>query len=191
MTTTTFVGAKGGVGTSTVAAFHAIELAERTGSVHLTATSAAGIEDLAAVLGVPAPTQGGSVSVLPGLTLGEIAVTADNTVVDAGTDLFSDHSGAVLVVIRNDYLSLRRALNSPQTTVGIVFVNETHRSLSRRDIEDVLPLPILAEVRVDPTIARCVDAGLVATSRRHRLAIDLPQDLDYAPIYLRPDADAG
>ncbi|MEA2825692.1 MAG: hypothetical protein QOG43_131 [Actinomycetota bacterium] len=191
MTTTTFVGAKGGVGTSTVAAFHAIELAERTGSVHLTATAAAGIEDLAAVLGVPAPTPGGSVSVVPGLTLGDIAVTADHTVVDAGTDLFSDHSGAVLVVVRNDYLSLRRALNSPQTTVGIILVNETHRSLSRTDIEDVLPHPILAEVRVDPSIARSVDAGLVATSRRHRLAIDLPPDLDYAPIYLRLDADAG
>jgi hypothetical protein len=125
------------------------------------------------------------------LTLGDSALTADDTVVDAGTDLLSDHSGAVLVVIRNDYLSLRRALSSPQTTVGIVFVNETHRALGRRDIEDVLPHPILAEVRVDPAIARWVDAGLVATSRRHRLGIDLPQDLDYAPIYVRPDADAG
>ena len=177
MTTTTFVGAKGGVGTSTVAVFHALELAERTGSVALTATEPATVDDLAAILGILTPAPGESVSVVPGLILGDSAVAADHTVVDAGTDMFSDHTGAVVVVLRNDYLSLRRALHGPQTTVGVVLVNETHRALGRRDIEDVLPHPIVAEVRIDPVVARAIDAGLVATSRRHRLGLALP-DLD-------------
>lgn len=48
-TTVTFVGAKGGVATSTIAAFHAIQLARLGRTVRLSATD--GVDDLAAIVG--------------------------------------------------------------------------------------------------------------------------------------------
>jgi anion-transporting ArsA/GET3 family ATPase len=45
-----FVGSKGGVGTSTVAALHALSVAGTGRDVRLTVTAAAGIEDLLAAL---------------------------------------------------------------------------------------------------------------------------------------------
>ena len=54
-TTVTFVGAKGGVGTSTVAAAHAIQLGRQGRTVRLTSDNPGGVDDLAALLGVRAP----------------------------------------------------------------------------------------------------------------------------------------
>ena len=69
-------------------------------------------------------------------------------------------------MVRNDYLSLRRALTAPQTTAGIVLISEPNRALGRRDVAEVLDHPIVAELTLDPDIARAVDAGLLPTSRR-------------------------
>jgi hypothetical protein len=128
-TTVTFVGAKGGVGTSTVAALHAIQLARLGRTVRLSATD--GVDDLAAILGVPCPGPDDTANVLPGLTLGEERCTEPDAVnvIDAGTDCFSDRNdSAVYLVLRNDYQSLRRALNAPRTTTGLVLVTEAQRS---------------------------------------------------------------
>jgi hypothetical protein len=165
-TTVTFVGAKGGVGTTTVAAVHAVQLARRGRTVRLTSADPGGVDDLAAVLGVPAPGPGEVVVVIPGLTLADHPGPDVDNVVDAGTDCFSDHRGPVYVVVRNDYLSLRRALTVPQTTVGIVLITEPSRALGRRDVAEVLHHPIVAEVAVDADIARTVDAGVLANTRR-------------------------
>jgi hypothetical protein len=67
-----------------------------------------------------------------------------------------------LLVIRPCYLALRRALDAPLRPAGIVLVTEPDRSLGRTDVEDVLAVPVLAEVRVESQIARAVDAGLLA-----------------------------
>ena len=112
-TTVTFVGAKGGVGTTTVAAVHAIQLARQGHTVRLTSADSARVEDLAALLGVPAPGPGEAVVVIPGLTVADHPAPDGDNVVDAGTDRFSDHCGPVYVVVRNDYMSLRRALTVP------------------------------------------------------------------------------
>src|SRR4051812_18181718 len=101
-TTVTFVGAKGGVGTSTLAALHAIQLARLGCTVRLTASD--GVDDLAAIVGVPCPGPDETAQVLPGLTLGDQRSddTDAITVVDAGTDCFSDHDGSeVYLVLRN------------------------------------------------------------------------------------------
>jgi len=172
-TTVTFVGAKGGVGTSTVATLHAIALARREHTVRLTSTHTAGVEDLAALLGVPAPGAGETVTVLPRLTLADQPCADGHTVVDAGTDCFSDHDGPVYVVLRNDYLSLRRALAGPRTTAGIILISEPNRSLTRRDVADVLAHPIVAELRLDPAIARAIDAGLLSSARHLRIDLSL------------------
>lgn len=68
-----------------------------------------------------------------------------------------------LLVLRPCYLALRRALAAPVCASGIVLVREDNRSLGRRDVEDVLGIPVRAEVPWDAAVARAVDAGLLAT----------------------------
>jgi hypothetical protein len=171
--TVTFVGAKGGVGTSTVAALHAIQLARLGHTVRLSAND--GIDDIAAIVGVPCPAPNDTTKVLPGLTLAEQRCTDIDTinVVDADSDCFTDHDGSVYLVLRNDYLSLRRALNAPRPTTGLILVTEAQRPLTRRNVEDVLPQPIVVELRLDPGIARAVDAGLLTTARHLRVDLSL------------------
>jgi MinD-like ATPase involved in chromosome partitioning or flagellar assembly len=67
-----------------------------------------------------------------------------------------------LLVLRPCYLALRRALAAPIRPSAVVLVDEPGRALTRRDIEDVLGVPVRAEVDFDPSIARAVDAGLLA-----------------------------
>jgi hypothetical protein len=66
-----------------------------------------------------------------------------------------------LCVLRPCYLAMRRALDVPVRPSGVVLVAEPGRSLQRRDIEDVLGVPVWAEVPHEPAVARAVDAGLL------------------------------
>lgn len=77
-----------------------------------------------------------------------------------------------LLVVRGCYLALRRAAAAPLRPSGVVFVNEPGRTLTKRDIETVLGIPVVAEVELDPAVARAVDAGL--------LACRLPRSLERA-----------
>jgi hypothetical protein len=45
----------------------------------------------------------------------------------------------------------------------VVLLTEPGRSLSRHDVEDCIGAPVVAEVAVDPAVARAVDAGLLAS----------------------------
>ena len=76
--------------------------------------------------------------------------------------------GRSLMVTRPCYLALRRAVSAGATADGVVLVTEPGRCLDRRDVTDVLSLPVLAEVELDPAVARSVDAGLL-TRRSHRV----------------------
>ena len=67
-----------------------------------------------------------------------------------------------LLVLRPCYLALRRALAAPVRPSAVVVVEEPRRSLDPTDIEDVLGVPVRAVVPWDASIARCVDAGLLA-----------------------------
>ena len=67
-----------------------------------------------------------------------------------------------LLVLRPCYLALRRALATDLPAHGVVLVREPGRVLTAKDIEDVLRLPVRAEIDVDPAVARAVDAGLLA-----------------------------
>ena len=69
-----------------------------------------------------------------------------------------------LLVMRPCFLTLRRALAAPISPSGVVLVKDQPRALSRADVEDVLGVPVRAEVHWDPAVARAVDAGLFATS---------------------------
>jgi hypothetical protein len=67
-----------------------------------------------------------------------------------------------LVVVRPCYLAMRRVLAAPVRPTGVVLIDEPERALRRRDVEDVLGLPVWAELPRDPAVARAVDAGLLA-----------------------------
>lgn len=71
-------------------------------------------------------------------------------------------AGTSLLVLRPCYLALRRALAAPVRPSGVVLVSESGRALGRRDVEDVLGVPVRAEVAIDEAVARAVDAGLLA-----------------------------
>jgi hypothetical protein len=78
-----------------------------------------------------------------------------------------------VLVTRACFLALRRALHAPLRPSEIVLVTEPGRSLTRLDVEDCLGAPVVAEVAVDPAVARAVDAGLLATRLPRGLARDL------------------
>lgn len=103
--------------------------------------------------------------------LEQLALDPRDTVLDLGRII--DPSGAVagsllplatsadqsLLVTRPCFLSLRRALASPVRPTGIVLVTEDGRALGRREVEDILGVPVIAEVPLDSSVARAVDAG--------------------------------
>jgi MinD-like ATPase involved in chromosome partitioning or flagellar assembly len=68
-----------------------------------------------------------------------------------------------LLVLRPCYLALRRAVAAPVRPSGVVLITEPGRALGRSDVEQVLGVPVRAEIALDPGVARAVDAGLLAT----------------------------
>lgn len=91
------------------------------------------------------------------------AVVADCGSAAAGAGLvLAAGASESLLVLRPCYLGLRRALAAPVRPSGVVLVGEAGRSLGRRDVEEVLGVPVLAEVAADDGVARAVDAGLLA-----------------------------
>lgn len=75
-----------------------------------------------------------------------------------------------LLVTRPCFLALRRAHGAPLRPSGVVLVREEGRALGRRDIEETLGIPVVAELDVDPAIARAVDAGLLSSRVPRALA---------------------
>lgn len=67
-----------------------------------------------------------------------------------------------LLVTRACYLGLRRARDAPLRPSGVVLVAEPGRSLGVGDVEHIVGAPVVAEVSVDPAVARAVDAGLLS-----------------------------
>jgi hypothetical protein len=92
------------------------------------------------------------------------------TIVDAGSATTPAARAVVevadvsIMVLRGCYLGLRRAVHSPlaRGAAGVVVVEEPARSLGATEIADVLDLPVLARVPVRASIARAVDAGVLA-----------------------------
>ena len=169
--TTYFWGAKGGVGTTTVAALHALALV-RAGHP-TTLTAADGDHDqLAALLAVEGD-RPFDVNAIAGRHAREACGAV--VVIDGGTDPGLDRAvSRRLLVVRACYLALRRVLPLGLAgTDGIVLVEEPQRSLRQADIEDVLGRPVLATVAVTADVARTIDAGLLV-HRTPRLALRGP-----------------
>ena len=88
----------------------------------------------------------------------------EEVIVDLGTGVPSAAFRAMvrdLMVIRPCYLSLRRAARSGLRPDGVIVVCEPGRALTADDVGRCLDVPVVATVRIDPTVARAVDAGLI------------------------------
>ena len=107
--------------------------------------------------------------------LGQFLAEMDGSVViDAGTA--PPPAGLMiaaqqrLLVTRACYLSLRRAASSALVPTGVVVVHEPGRALRAQDVAYALHAPVVAELSVDPSVARAVDAGLLAARMPRTLA---------------------
>ena len=80
------------------------------------------------------------------------------------------------LVTRPCYLALRRISEAPLIPSGVVLINEPGRALGRRDVEDAVGATVVAEVAIDPQVARAVDAGLLM----HRVPRPLARALRHA-----------
>ena len=88
-----------------------------------------------------------------------------------------------LLVIGPCYLALRRAVAVGVRPHGVVVVGERWRALQAEDVANVVGAPVLAEVGIDPAVARVVDAGLLVSRlprTLERAVADLPGVVDVA-----------
>jgi len=104
--------------------------------------------------------------------LGPLAEHPGHVIVDAGcvmddsprarvARLFAAYSTRSILVTRACYLSLSRAAAAPVSPSAVLLLRERDRSLTSADVEAAVRAPVVAELDVDPGIARAVDAGLL------------------------------
>jgi hypothetical protein len=100
-----------------------------------------------------------------------------NVIIDAGTGSppppLHDAAQHSLLVTRPCFIAIRRAQHLDIRPTGIVLVDEPGRALTPADIEHALGVPVVAEVRLDPAVARSVDAGLLIARLPKSLLISL------------------
>ena len=181
-------GARGGQGTSTIAAALALYAAGHA-TVQLVAIDPSAT---AALLGIPEPSDV-EVAVTDRLTLTNApGGEPDVRIVDAGTMVTGCADGDIhLVVLRGPcYVAVRSLVRSlvrsdGRPPDGIVLLSEPGRSLTARDVHDVTGIPVVATVAVTPAVARTIDAGLLI-ARLHRLS-DLAALRRYATASCAPN----
>lgn len=165
-----FVGARGGQGTSTVAAVAAIHGARQAPTSLLCADPLA----TAALLGAPPALPGEYAQIAPGLTLSGLdGPRAALTIIDAGpvsTARVVPAGAHTIAVVRGPcYLALHTLVAQTDVQVhGVVVVAEAGRSLSELDVAEIIGVPVLGSVPVRPGIARMVDAGVLLSSAESR-----------------------
>jgi hypothetical protein len=174
----TFVGARGGHGTTTIAALAALAAACEQTTVLLSPDPAA----TAALVGIPLSVGREHTPISETLTLTAdpaAAAHATTVVVDGGTltqpwepdldGLRMDERHRYLVLRGPCYVALATALVTPVERLdGIVLLAEPERALRGTDATDVLGIPVVATLPQSSAIARAIDAGLLA-ARHTRL----------------------
>lgn len=72
-------------------------------------------------------------------------------------------STASVLVLRPCYLALRRALTFGHRPDAVVLIEEPGRALGQSDVRNVLGVSTVVSIPWDASIARAVDAGMIAT----------------------------
>ena len=164
VTRITIAGARGGQGTSTIAAVLAMFAAEHR-TTRLSSTEPAAI---AALLGLPPPDAD---QIVPVRVIDQLELTTEPeegvlTVADVGRidQLPGKIDGGIsIVVVRGAcYLALRSvvAATGPKPD-GIILMRELGRSLTARDVAYITGVPVIAQIPVTAAVARTIDAGLL------------------------------
>jgi hypothetical protein len=111
------------------------------------------------------------------LRLASVLSGWSNVVVDAGTGAppaalhgVAQHS---LLITRACYIAIRRAGKIGVRPTGVVLIDEPGRALSAGDVEHAVGAPVVAEARLDPAVARAVDAGLLIARLPRSLVVSL------------------
>lgn len=169
-------GARGGQGTTTVATV----LAVLAGGYAATALVAHDTDAVHAIAGLAHRTDPDEPVVVTERVVltgtGAPAGPADVIVGDLGRleDMAEPDGGPEttrwLVMRGPCYVSLRAALGSPWRPHGVILVAEKGRSLTPADVADVLGMPVVAQVPVEPSVARLIDAGLLISRLHHAVA---------------------
>jgi hypothetical protein len=101
----------------------------------------------------------------------------ESVIIDAGTGCppppLCEAAQQSLLVIRPCFIAIRRAQQLTIRPTGIVLVDEPGRALTSRDLEYALGVPVVAEVHLDPAVARAVDAGLLLARLPKSLMVSL------------------
>jgi hypothetical protein len=92
---------------------------------------------------------------------GRPAVADCGRVDDPAAAAVAGRASRSLLVTRACYIAMRHLHRSPVRPSGVVVITEPGRVLSRHDIEDAARAPVVAEIPIDPQVARLVDAGLL------------------------------
>ena len=82
---------------------------------------------------------------------------------ESGARVLAASASVSLLVVRPCYLALRRVVASRVRPTAVVVVTEPWRALTSADVADVVGAPVVAEIAVEGSVARSVDAGLLAT----------------------------
>lgn len=168
-TTVILVGARGGQGTSTVAAALALHAAEDGPTALLTHDPTAMARLLGTTGALPAPDHPFAAG--PQLTVAGLDGQRDVvTIIDAGQASVATAAGTLsedgrrYAVVRGPcYLALATLVSLPDLRPdGVILVAEPGRSLSASDTSAILGIPVVATIPVRPAIARLIDAGLLA-----------------------------
>lgn len=184
-------GAKGGVGTTTIAAALAMRLVDCGLVTTIRVDGNVDRDSISAVCGLGGTAEDGQMffggrlrfaSMLDEFADENDASRADVAVTDYGSDLEMlrrVRDGDVnILVVRNEYLGLRRTVKIHdrlrKRVSGVVMINEPGRALGRREVADVLEMTVWAQVPVRDTIARAIDAGVLMS----RMPDPLKQEMD-------------
>ena len=161
-----FIGAKGGVGASTIAATTGLLYAAAGQRTLLLDHSKYG--DLSAILGLSNTDR--LREVVNNLDLAPVDPISivnyssyDYVLHDAGLDRVSLAATTVLVST-TCYLAARRVVSKDMSADRLVCMAGNGRALTPADIERATGVPLAATVLEDPLVARCIDAGIL-TSR--------------------------
>lgn len=164
-TATHFFGVKGGQGVTVTACMFALGLA-RDGVETQIADYSDG--DVAGVFGLPQVQDWTRVQVTEHLTTtyGDTVGFPENLVIDHGyrEGVPPRLAGERVLVVRADYLSIRAAVRAIAEGVPVdrvVAVRHPGATLGLKDVEVCLGKPATV-IEWDPSIARAVDAGLLA-----------------------------
>jgi cellulose biosynthesis protein BcsQ len=105
-----------------------------------------------------------------------LATDGREVVADCGRDpdgpalAIAATAGRSILVTRACFLALRRAATLPLRPSEVVLLTEPGRALGRAEVERAVGAPVVAEVAVDPQVARAVDAGLLSSRLPRGLA---------------------